>query len=177
MICGLPLRAERISSASSWLANASAAVLLAAIMFPTVESCRTVVCRSLIYSYVKTETSISSKTIMLVSKLIAINFRRIGMFLSSIGSIPSRTDDLGGPEELGADCQIGTPGNLKVYYEANSVIFGDQTNHSATYSKVINIAYRENVPAFQMRENLVHLVGFRLADEQNVAGPDLRSLM
>jgi hypothetical protein len=81
---GSALSAPSTSRASSGFWNASAAVLLAAMIWPMVDSSRTAARRKVSSSYARNVLQVSSSTRPLVSSMIVISFRRIGALRSGI---------------------------------------------------------------------------------------------
>src|SRR5438034_11586929 len=104
-MCRSVRRAERISLASATLAKASEDVLLAAMIRPRTARASRVAERSDQYWYPANAADVSSKTSPLIRTSIAVSFCLIGQSRSDI-STPSGGDDLGHPQQLGADRQV-----------------------------------------------------------------------
>src|SRR2546422_11168482 len=104
-MCGSARRAERSSLAAATLAKASEAVLLAAMIRPRTARASRVACRRDQYWYPANAADVSSKTNPLIRTSIAVSFCLIGQSRSDI-STPSGGDDLGHPQQLGADRQV-----------------------------------------------------------------------
>ena len=91
-------------------------------------------------------------------------------------SIPLRSDDLRDAEQLGADGQILRLHRRQVDLESDSVVFGDQSDHSATLGEAFDIAHGKNVPVSRDGNYLVQSSRFRTTNKQDVAGFDLCDL-
>src|SRR5947208_14727987 len=129
-ICGSARRAERISLASASLAKASEAVLLAAMIRPRTARASRVACRRDQYWYPANAADVSSKTSPLIRTSIAVSFCLIGQSRSDI-STPSGGDDLGHPQQLGADRQVCGFRRHRVDLEADPAPVRHETNHAA----------------------------------------------
>src|SRR5579859_3082384 len=105
----------------------------------------------------------------LVTSWITMSFRRIGVSRSGMASAFLRCRGFEGPQQLGADGQLGRPGRLDVDAEAHLAVFGHEPDHPGAARELVRIADRENAPALQARHDLREAPGLRLADEEHVA--------
>src|SRR5437660_2633350 len=169
---GSARRAERISLASAWLANASEAVLFAAMTRPSVDRFFSVICRNAATSYVTNAADVSSSTKLLISSRSAVSFFLIGQSRSDI-SRPRWIDDLGHPQELGADGQVCRLDHPEVDLEPDAVSIGDESDHASMLGESVGIAHREDRPALEIGEHAFRPVSLGPADEQDVADLDV----
>src|SRR3989449_5384746 len=151
-MCGSARRAERSSLASATLAKASEAVLLAAMIRPRTARASRVACRRDQYWYPANAADVSSKTSPLIRTSIAVSFCLIGQSRSDI-STPSRGDDLGHPQQLGADRQGCGFRRLRVDLEADPAPVGHATNHSVPFRELAGVAHREGRALLVSRED------------------------
>ncbi len=84
-----------------------------------------------------------------------------------------RIDNLGRPEQLGTDRQVGGFGGIEVDFQPDFVLFSDESDHAAVLGKTVGVAYSEDVPPFQSGKDLVQPVALRAADEQDMTRLDL----
>src|SRR3989454_5623226 len=171
-MCRSVRRAERISLASATLAKASEAVLLAAMIRPRTARASRVADRSDQYWYPANAADVSSKTSPLMRTSIAVSFCLIGQSRSDI-STPSRGDDLGHPQQLGADRQVCGFRRHRVDLEADPAPVRHEANHAAPFGEAVGVAHREDRPIFETREDVFRLIRHGPTDEQDVAGLDL----
>src|SRR5438046_2761020 len=171
-MCGSARRAERSSLASASLENAREAVLLAAMIRPRTDRASRVVCRRDQYWYPANAADVSRRTSPLITTRIAVSLRLIGQSRSDI-STPGWGDDLGHPQQLGADRQVGGFRRLGVDLEADTTAVGHEANHAAPLGEAVVVAHGENRPILETRGNLVQPIAGGPADEQDVTGLDL----
>src|SRR5882762_3766163 len=169
---GSARRAERISLASPWLANANEAVLFAAMTRPSVDRFFSVVCRNATTWYVTNPADVSNSTRPLMRSSIAVSFCLIGQSRSDI-STPTRGDDLCHPQQLGADRQVCRFHRLRVDLEPDAVAVGHEANHASPFGESVDVADREDRPVLEARERLLQARPVGPADEQDVARLDL----
>src|SRR5437879_13801103 len=153
-MCRSVRRAERISLASATLAKASEDVLLAAMSRPRTARAARVAERSDQYWYPANAADVSSKTSPLMRTSIAVSFCLIGQSRSDI-STPSRGDDLGHPQQLGADRQVCGFRRLRVDLEPDAVAVGHEANHAPPLGECVDITYRKHRPGLETRQNLL----------------------
>src|SRR6266550_3772148 len=171
-ICWSARRAERISLASASLAKAREAVLLAAMIRPRTAKASRVACRSDQYWYPANAADVSSKTSPLIRTSIAVSFRLIGQSRSAI-STPRRGDDLGHPQQLGADRQVCRFRRLRVDLKPDTAPVRHEANHAPPFSESLGVTHREDRPVLEAREDLLRLISHRPTDEQDVAPRDI----
>src|SRR2546421_420122 len=171
-ICGSARRAERISLASASLAKASEAVLLAAMIRPRTARASRVACRRDQYWYPANAADVSSKTSPLIRTSIVVSFCLIGQSRSDI-STPCRGDDLGHPQQLGADRQVCGFGRPRVDLEADPAPVRHEANHAAPFGESVGVAHREDRPILETREDIFRLIRHGPTDEQDVAPRDV----
>src|SRR5882762_1766667 len=169
---GSTRRAESSSRASASLEKAREAVLLAAMIRPRTERASSVLCREDQYWYPANATDVSSRTSPLITTSIAVSFCWIGQSRSAI-STPRRSDDLGHPQQLGADRQVRRFRCLRVDLQPDAAPVGHEANHAAPLGKAVGVAHREDRPALETREYLLRPIPRRPTDEQDVAPRDV----
>src|SRR6267378_1099010 len=168
-MCGSARSAERISRASPSFWNARDAVLLAARTRPSVDRFFSVVCRNVTNSYARKAAHVSTSTTPLVSRRIEISCWRIGLSRSAILGLPLR-DDLGRPEQLGADRQLHPFRRGDVDSHPNLVSLGHQTDHPPALGEAGAVTHREDGPVLQTGENVLQAILFRRTHEQDMTG-------
>src|SRR5207249_8898312 len=141
-VCGSARRAERSSLGSASLEDARGAVLLAAMIRPGTDRASRVVCGRDQYWYPANAADVSRRTSPLITTRIAVSLRLIGQSRSDI-STPRWGDDLGHPQQLGADRQVGGFRRLGVDLEADTTAVGQEANQSAPIGEAIVVAYGE----------------------------------
>src|SRR2546426_10661353 len=171
-MCGSARRAERSSLASATLAKASEAVLLAAMIRPRTARASRVACRRDQYWYPANAADVNTNTSPLIRRRIAVSFRLIGQSRSDI-STPSRGDDLGHPQQLGADRQVCGFRRLRVDLEPDPAPVGHEANHAAPFGESVGVAHREDRPILETREDVLRLIRHGPTDEQDVAPRDV----
>src|SRR3989442_67601 len=171
-MCGSARRAERSSLASASLEKAREAVLLAAMIRPRTDRASRVVRRRDQYWYPANAADVSSRTSPLIRTSIAVSFCLIGQSRSAI-STPRRGDDLGHPQQLGADRQVCRLRRLRVDLEPDTTPVGHEANHASPFSESVGVTHREDRPVLETREDLLGLISHRPADEQDVAPRDV----
>src|SRR2546421_6761017 len=171
-MCRSARRAERISLASATLAKASEAVLLAAMIRPRTARASRVACRRDQYWYPANAADVNTNTSPLIRRRIAVSFRLIGQSRSDI-STPSRGDDLGHPQQLGADRQVCGFRRLRVDLEPDPAPVGHEANHAAPFGESVGVAHREDRPILETREDVLRLIRHGPTDEQDVAPRDV----
>src|SRR6266550_5523741 len=171
-ICWSARRAERISLASASLAKAREAVLLAAMIRPRTAKASRVACRSDQYWYPANAADVSSSTRPLINTSIAVSFCWIGQSRSAI-SPPRRGDDLGHPQQLGADRQARRFRSRRVDLEPDAAPIGHEANHAAAFGESVGVAHREDRPVLETREDVFRLIRHGPTDEQDVAPRDV----
>src|SRR2546426_4223221 len=171
-MCRSVRRAERISLASATLAKASEDVLLEAMIRPRTARASRVAERSDQYWYPANAADVSSKTSPLMRTSIAVSFCLIGQSRSDI-STPSRGDDLGHPQQLGADRQVCGFRRHRVYLEADPAPVRHEANHAAPFGESVGVAHREDRPILETREDVFRLIRHGPTDEQDVAPRDV----
>src|SRR6266566_3751668 len=171
-MCRSVRRAERISLASATLAKASEDVLLAAMIRPRTARASRVAERSDQYWYPANAADVSSKTSPLIRTSIAVSFCLIGQSRSDI-STPSGGDDLGHPQQLGADRQVCGFRRLRVDLEPDPAPVRHEANHAAPFGESVGVAHREDRPILETREDVFRLIRHGPTDEQDVAPRDV----
>src|SRR2546426_9397478 len=132
-MCGSARRAARSSRASASLAKAREAVVLVARMRPRTDRVLRMVCRNNQYWYPTSAADVSNSTSPLMSTSIAVSFCLIGQSRSDI-SPPPRRDDIGDPEQLGADRQTRRLCCAEVDLQPDAVLVGHKANHAAGFA-------------------------------------------
>jgi hypothetical protein len=106
-----------------------------------------------------------------MSSSIAISFFLIGQSRSDIST--PRANDLGHPQQLGADRQVRALHCLEIDPESDVSPVSDQLDHSAALSKAAGITHREDRPVAESREDLLQPARLGPADEQDIAAGDV----
>src|SRR5712691_7321662 len=173
-MCGSARRAERSSLASASLAKAREAVLFAAMIRPRTDRASRVARRRDQYWYPANATDVSSRTSPLINTSIAVSFCLIGQSRSPI-SAPRRGDDLGHPQQLGAERKLRRFRCLGVYLEPDTAPVGHEANHASPFRESVGVTHREDRPVLEMREYLLRRIppSPGPTDEQNVAARDV----
>src|SRR5437870_2118047 len=171
-MCGSARRAERSPLASASLEKAREAVLLAAMIRPRTDRASRVVCRRDQYWYPANAADVSSRTSPLIKTSIVVSFCLIGQSRSDI-STPCRGDDLGHPQQLGADRQVCGFGRPRVDLEADPAPVRHEANHAAPFGESVGVAHREDRPILETREDIFRLIRHGPTDEQDVALRDV----
>src|SRR5712691_536161 len=171
-MCGSARRAERSSLASASLAKAREAVLFAAIIRPRTDRASRVARRRDQYWYPANAADVSSRTSPLINTSIAVSFRLIGQSRSAI-STPRRGDDLGHPQQLGADRQACRFSGLRVDLEPDAAPVSHEANHAPPFGEAVGVTHREDRPVLETREDLLRPIPHRPTDEQDVAPRDV----
>src|SRR5438132_9424597 len=141
-------------------------------MLPRTDRVLRMVCRNDQYWYPTSAADVNSSTSPLLSTSIAVSFCLIGQSRSDI-SPPPRRDDIGDPEQLGADCQTGRLCRVEVDLQPDAVLVGHEANHAAALGEPNVVAHGENRPVPEIREYLIQASAGGPADEQDVTGLDL----
>ncbi len=95
---------------------------------------------------------VSRSTKPLISRNIAVSFRRMGQSPNAI--LPARSrDDLCRPKQLGAEGQPRSLGRLEVDAQADFALVEDEADDAAGPLEVIAVADGENGPAFERGKN------------------------
>src|SRR5213595_304968 len=171
-MCGSARRAERSSLASASLENAREAVLLAAMIRPRPDRASRVVCRRDQYWYPANAADVSRRTSPLITTRIAVSLRLIGQSRSDI-STPGWGDDLGHPQQLGADRQVGGFRRHRVDLEPDPAPVRHEANHATPFGESVGVAHREDRPILETREDVLRLIRHGPTDEQDVAPRDV----
>src|SRR5882762_3653288 len=171
-MCRSARRAERSSLASASLEKAREAVLLAAMIRPRTDRASRVACRRDQYWYPANPADVSSRTSPLINTSIAVSFCLIGQSRSAI-STPSRSDDLGHPQQLGADRQVRCFRCLRVDLEPDPAPVGHEANHASPFGEAVGVTHREDRPILETRQYLLRLSARGPIDEQDVAPRDV----
>src|SRR2546422_2813459 len=171
-MCGSARRAERSSRASASLAKASEAVLLAAMIRPRTPRASSVRCRRDQYWYPANAAAVSSRTSPLISTSIAVSFCWIGQSRSAI-STPRRGNDLGHPQQLGADREVGRFRRHRVDLQPDAAPVGHEADHAAPLGESVGVAHRDDRPALETRQDLLRRVCRGPIDEQDGAPRDV----
>src|SRR5882762_7272261 len=171
-MCGSTRRAESSSRASASLEKAREAVLLAAMIRPRTERASSVPCRKDQYWYPANPADVSSRTSPLINTSIAVSFCLIGQSRSAI-SAPRRSDDLGHPQQLGADRQVRRFRCFGVDLEPDAAPVGHEANHASPFRESVGVTHREDRPILETRQYLLRLSARGPIDEQDVAPRDV----
>src|SRR6266699_1846764 len=171
-MCGSTRRADRSSRASATLANASEAVVFAAMIRPRTARASTVLSRKDTYWYPANAAAVSSRTSPLINTSIAVSFCWIGQSRSAI-SVSRRRDDFGHPQQLGADREVGRFRRRRVDLQPDAAPVGHEADHAASLGESIGVAHREDRPILETREDVFRLIRHGPTDEQDVAPRDV----
>src|SRR6266705_196336 len=115
---------------------------------------------------------VNRSTNPLMSRNIAVSFRRLGQS-PNVMLAARRWDDFCRAKQLRAECQPGGLGSLEVDAQADLALIEDKSNDSAAPVEIIAVADGEDRLALERRENAIQALGFRPADEEDVALPDI----
>src|SRR2546427_1543168 len=171
-MCGSARRAERSSLASASLEKAREAVLFAAMIRPRTDRASRVARRRDQYWYPANAADVSSRTSPLINTSIAVSFCLIGQSRSAI-STPSRDDDLGHPQQLGADRQACRFSGLRVDLEPDAAPVSHEANHAPPFGETVGGTHRENRSVLETRGYLLGPIPRGSTDEQDVAPRDV----
>src|SRR5438477_3509830 len=115
---------------------------------------------------------VSSSTSPLMSRNIAVSFRRIGQSPNAMLMARGR-NDLGGSKELGAERQPGRLRGFEIDAEADLALVEDESNDAAGPGEVIAVAHGENRTVLERGDDLVQPIGLGPTDEEDMTVLDL----
>src|SRR4051794_38417221 len=94
---------------------------------------------------------VSTITTTLVSKMISMSLRRMGVFFSDsvMALVFPRGNDLGRPEQLRTDRKSGEFRRLKIDSQPDFFILGDKPDHDALSRRPVGVTDGQNIAITQ----------------------------
>jgi len=162
-------RAENLAGVPL-VAKSQAAVLLAAMIAPSVESWPRVVWRNVTNSYAKYAAQVG--TTPPAGQQEECRELPLDWDVPESHGTTSTRDELRRSKQFRADGEIRRPGGVHVDPQVNLSLRRRELNHACALDEVVAIAHDENGPVLQAHENLPEAALLGPADEQDVARRD-----
>src|SRR5580765_9092954 len=100
---------------------------------------------------------VKSSTNPLISRNIAVSFRRIGQS-PNVMLAARRWDDFCRSKQFGAECQPGRLRGLEIDAQADLALVEDESNDAAAAVEIIAVADGKNRPALERGQNAIQVL-------------------